>query len=89
LCREFATRDYIAVGDSMFALLICQDKEMWTMMVWLHQLQSCSSVGAFLASLIIAALPTFVVFVFTQNVIMRSIVVPVEKWPSTSSFERS
>jgi multiple sugar transport system permease protein len=31
------------------------------------------------ASLIIAALPVFVMFVLCQNIIMRGIVVPVEK----------
>jgi len=31
------------------------------------------------ASLVLAAIPTFVVFVFCQKVIMRGIVVPVEK----------
>ena len=31
------------------------------------------------ASLIIAAIPTFLVFAFCQNIIMRGIVVPVEK----------
>jgi multiple sugar transport system permease protein len=32
-----------------------------------------------MASLLIAAVPTFLVFAFCQNVIMRGIVVPVEK----------
>ena len=31
------------------------------------------------AALLIAAVPTFVVFVFCQNIIIRGIVVPVEK----------
>jgi len=35
--------------------------------------------GIIYASLIIAALPTFVVFAFAQKIIMRGIVVPVEK----------
>ena len=38
-----------------------------------------SGEGVIFASLIVAALPTFVIFVFAQNVIMRGIVVPVEK----------
>ena len=31
------------------------------------------------ASLVIAAIPTFIIFVLCQNVIMRGIVVPTEK----------
>ncbi|MGQ9661359.1 MAG: ABC transporter permease subunit [Kiritimatiellia bacterium] len=68
-----------AYSNFMMALLICQDPRMWTLMPWLYQLQQYSSPGIVFASLIVAALPTFVVFIFCQNVIMRGIVVPVEK----------
>lgn len=63
----------------MFALLLCQDEKMWTLMVWLYELQQRSGPAVMYASLIIAALPTFVVFVFCQKLILRGIVVPVEK----------
>ena len=69
----------IAYSNFMMALLICQDKKMWTLMPWLYQLQQRSAQGVIYSSLLIAAIPTFVVFVFCQNVIMRGIVVPVEK----------
>jgi multiple sugar transport system permease protein len=68
-----------AYSNFMFALLICQNEKMWTLMVWLFQLQQKSGEGVMYASLIIAAIPTFVIFVFCQNIIMRGIVVPVEK----------
>jgi len=68
-----------AYANFMMALLICQDREMWTIMPWLYQLQMSSSEGIIYASLIIAAIPTFLVFALCQNVIMRGIVVPVEK----------
>jgi len=68
-----------AYSNFMMALLICQDESMWTLMPWLYQLQQRSGEGVIFASLIVAAVPTFVVFVFCQNVIMRGIVVPVEK----------
>lgn len=68
-----------AYANFMFALLTCQDNKMWTLMVWLYQLQSDSTQGVVFASLMIAAIPTFIVFVFAQNIIMRGIVVPVEK----------
>ena len=69
----------LAYSNFMFALLICQSDKMWTLMVWLYQLQQQKGQGVIYASLIIAALPTFVVFVFAQKIIMRGIVVPVEK----------
>lgn len=68
-----------AYSNFMFALLICQDPKMWTLMVWLYRLNGASGAGVIYASLIIAAIPTLLVFVFCQNIIMRGIVVPVEK----------
>ena len=68
-----------AYTNFMFALLICQDEKMWTIMVWLYQLQQRSGPSVVYASLIIAALPTFVVFMLCQRMILRGIVVPVEK----------
>jgi ABC-type maltose transport system permease subunit len=69
----------LAYSNFIFALLICQDERMWTITVWLYQLQTQSGPGVVYASLLLAAVPTFVVFVMCQNVIMRGIVVPVEK----------
>ncbi|HUT25207.1 MAG TPA: carbohydrate ABC transporter permease, partial [Sumerlaeia bacterium] len=68
-----------AYSNFMMALLICQDEKMWTLMPWLYQLQMRSGPGVVFASLIIAAIPTFLVFALCQNIIMRGIVVPVEK----------
>jgi len=68
-----------AYSNFMMALLICQDERMWTLMPWLYQLQQRSGQGVIFASLLIAAIPTFMVFALCQNVIMRGIVVPVEK----------
>jgi multiple sugar transport system permease protein len=69
----------LAYSNFMFALLLCQDEKMWTLMVWIYQLQQMSGTGVVYASLIIAAVPTFIIFVFCQNIIMRGIVVPTEK----------
>lgn len=68
-----------AYSAFMFALLTCQDSQMWTIMVWLYQLQQHSSQGIIFASLLIAAMPTLAVFIFCQNIIIKGIVVPVEK----------
>ena len=68
-----------AYGNFMMALLICQDQKMWTLMPWLYQLQQSSCQAIIYSSLIIASIPTFLIFMLCQNVIMRGIVVPVEK----------
>jgi ABC-type glycerol-3-phosphate transport system permease component len=68
----------IAYGNFLFALLVCQDQSMWTLMVWLYQLQQRSGPGVIYASLVVAAVPTFVVFLFAQNVIVRGMAVPTE-----------
>ena len=68
-----------AYTNFMMALLLCQDERMWTIMPWLYQLQQRSSEGVVFASLVIAAIPTLLVFCFCQSIIMRGIVVPVEK----------
>lgn len=68
-----------AYSNFMFAFVVCQDEKMWTLMVWLYQLQQRSGQPVMYASLIIAAIPTFLIFLFCQNIIMRGIVVPSEK----------
>ena len=68
-----------AYSAFMMALIIIPDSEMWTLMVWLFQLQTQSHAAVVYAALVIAAIPTFVVFVLCQNIIIRGIVVPVEK----------
>jgi len=68
-----------AYSNFMMALLLCQDERMWTIMPWLYQLQTTSGQGVVFASLIIASIPTMLVFIFCQKIILRGIVVPVEK----------
>ena len=65
-----------AYGALMYAMLVCQDSRMWTMMVWLYQLQASSPEYVTMAALTLAALPTLFVFIFAQNVIMRGIIIP-------------
>lgn len=69
----------LAYSNFMFAFVVCQDRKMWTLMVWLYQLQQESGQAVMYASLLIAAVPTFLIFLFCQNIIMRGIVVPSEK----------
>lgn len=66
-------------SNFMMAFLVCQNPKMWTIMVYLYQLQQRSSQAVRFASLVIAAVPTFVIFIFCQNMIIKGIVVPTEK----------
>jgi ABC-type glycerol-3-phosphate transport system permease component len=68
-----------AYRNFMFAFIVCQDKSMWTMMVNIYQMMQRTSAGVGFAALVIASIPTFAVFVFFQNIIIRGIVVPTEK----------
>ena len=52
---------------------------MWTLMVWLYQLQQQAHQSIVYAALVIAAIPTLLVFIVAQNTIMKGIVIPVEK----------
>lgn len=63
----------------MFALLICQDERMWTLMVWLYQMQQTYGAGVMNAAFVLAALPTLTVFLFAQRQILKGIVIPTEK----------
>ena len=68
-----------AYSAFMMALIIIPDQKMWTLMVWIFQLWTQAHQAVVYASLVIAAIPTFLVFVFCQNIIIRGIVVPTEK----------
>jgi len=68
-----------AYRNFLFAFIVCQDQSMWTLMVHIYTLmqRACSGVGY--AALVIAAIPTLLIFVFFQNIIIKGIVVPMEK----------
>ncbi len=68
-----------AYSNFMYALIIVPDPEMWTLMVWLYQLQTQAHPAVIYASLCLAAIPMFLIFLFAQNIIIRGIVVPVER----------
>ena len=70
-----------AYGSFLWAFTVCQDSKMWTLMVFLQQFQAGMKSHPYLvmASLVIAAIPTIVVFLSAQKVLMRGIVVPTMK----------
>jgi multiple sugar transport system permease protein len=68
-----------AYGAFLFAFLVCQDSRTWTLMVHVYQLQLAAPKAVTMAAVTLAALPTLVVFLLAQRVIMRGIVLPGER----------
>ena len=67
----------VSYGGFLYAMTICQDHKMWTIMVWLYELQSSGApMYVMMAALTLAALPTLLVFMLTQNTIMKGIILP-------------
>ncbi len=68
-----------AYSAFFYALILAPDPSMWTIMVNIYQLRQVVDTPVIYASLILTAIPTLLVFVFCQNIILRGIVVPSEK----------
>ena len=64
-----------------WALIICQKKSMWTIAVWLYQASIWWSSEPWIVSagFIIASIPTLLVFLSCQKIILRGIVIPTMK----------
>jgi multiple sugar transport system permease protein len=67
-----------AYGAFMYAMLVCQNPGMWTIMVWLYEMQLWAPSFVQMAAFVVATIPTLLVFIFAQKVIMRGIILPVE-----------
>ena len=68
-----------AYGAFLYAFLVAQDRSMWTLMVFIYQLQLIAPRAVMMAAVTIAAVPTLFVFLAAQRVIMRGIVLPGER----------
>ena len=68
-----------AYAAFLYPLLVAPDEDMWLIAVWLYQFQQRASSGAVYASVILASIPTLLIFIFVQRTIMRGIIVPTEK----------
>jgi multiple sugar transport system permease protein len=68
-----------AYGAFLYAFLVVQDQHMWTLMVWIYQLQNSAPKAVVMAALTLAAIPTLIVFLFAQRTIMKGIVLPSER----------
>lgn len=69
----------LAYGSFMWAFIVCPDRNLWTIMVWLQQMQGWAPQSMIFAALVLASLPPLLVFIFAQNVIMRGVIIPTEK----------
>jgi len=68
-----------AYGSFMWAFLVCQDPKMWTLMVWLYQYQITATGHEVMAALLLASMPTLLIFVVCQKIILRGIIIPTMK----------
>ena len=68
-----------AYGTFFYALILAPDPQMWTIMVYVFQLRMNVDPPVVYAALMLTAIPTLIVFVTCQNIILRGIVVPAEK----------
>lgn len=69
-----------AYGTFLYAFLVAQDQKMWTIMVFIYQLQTAGAPRSVLmAAFTLAAIPTLLIFLLCQRVIMRGIILPGER----------
>jgi ABC-type glycerol-3-phosphate transport system permease component len=68
-------------GGFMWAFLVCQDTSMWTLMVWIYQYQQTAVAFPYMvmAAFVLASIPTLLVFLFCQRIILQGIVIPSMK----------
>ncbi len=64
-----------------WALIVCQKESYWTIAVWLYQLSQTLRDQPFviMAGFVAASIPTALVFIFCQKIILRGIVIPSMK----------
>jgi multiple sugar transport system permease protein len=68
-----------AYSAFLYAFLVAQDRDVWTLMVFIYQLQQIAPKSVMMAAVTLAAVPTIIVFLLAQRVIMRGIVLPGER----------
>ena len=68
-----------AYSAFIYAFLVAQDQKIWTLMVWIYQLQNSAPRAVMMAALSLAAIPTLVVFLCAQRAVTRGIVLPDDR----------
>ena len=77
-----ALNAFVAAYNSWeWALLVCQRQSHWTLSVWLYQMsrQFAGTPWTVMAGFVLVSIPTAIVFLLCQRVIMRGIVLPSMK----------
>ncbi len=77
-----ALNAFVAAYNSWeWALLVCQRQSHWTLSVWLYQMsqQFAGTPWVVMAGFVLVSIPTALVFLLCQRVIMRGIVLPSMK----------
>jgi len=64
-----------------WAIIICQNKQMWTIAVWMYQASQWFAATPWIvtAGFVMTSIPTLLVFLFCQKIILRGIVIPSMK----------
>jgi len=64
-----------------WALIVCQDRKMWTVAVWTYQFYQTLGGQPFtvMAAFVLTSIPVLLVFLFCQKVILRGIILPQMK----------
>jgi len=78
-CQVKGTSRRVPLGSYLWALVVCQSDRMWTLMVYIFQLQQWAPPYVTMAATVLASIPTLLVFVFAQKTIMRGIIIPAYK----------
>ena len=70
-----------AYNGWQWALLICQKQSMWTIAVWMYQASTWWNNSPWIVSagFVIVSIPTMLVFIFCQKIILRGIIIPSMK----------
>lgn len=64
-----------------WALIVCQEQKMWTLAVWMYQANQwwASTPWVVTAGFVVISIPTLLVFLFCQKIILRGIIIPSMK----------
>jgi ABC-type glycerol-3-phosphate transport system permease component len=70
-----------AYNGWQWALIICQDKDMWTLAVWMYQASQWwkNMPWVVSAGFVVVSIPTMIVFLSCQKIILKGIAIPSMK----------
>ena len=77
-----ALNHFVAAYNSWeWAFLVCQKESQWTIAVWMYQMsqEMAGQPWCVMAGFVIVSIPTALVFLFCQKIILRGIVLPSMK----------